>query len=143
MSQPRGFVRDAIRRPLRAAASTRLLDGVLALLELAVATDEHAEDLRRQLAQQVLGRRVMSLHHTSSWPLENITGRTSMPMPSTLASGIIAASSIGPLDAVAVDQVEAAEVLLGLEVRAVRDDRLAAADPDDARSARDRPGPGS
>ena len=78
--------------PGRGGGDDRLLHGVLALLELPVPADEHAEDLRRQLAQQVLGGGVGP--HISRSPAENMTGRTSMAMPSTLASGIIAASSM-------------------------------------------------
>ena len=47
-------VRHALARPLDGGGQQRLLDGVLAGVELAVAPDERAEDLRRQLAQQVL-----------------------------------------------------------------------------------------
>ena len=48
-------VRHAVGGPLRGRGQQRLLDGVLARVELAVAADQRAEDLRRQLAQQVLG----------------------------------------------------------------------------------------
>ena len=43
--------------PLHARREQRLLHRVLAGVEVAVATHERAEDLRRELAQQVLGRR--------------------------------------------------------------------------------------
>ena len=42
-------------RPLRGGGEQRLLDGVLGGVEVAVATHERAEDLRRQPAPQVLG----------------------------------------------------------------------------------------
>ena len=54
ISQPRGLLRDPLRRPVRGRGEQRLLHGVLGGVEVAVPADEHAEDLRRQLAQQVL-----------------------------------------------------------------------------------------
>src|SRR5437868_507975 len=83
--------RHAVGRPLHGRREQCLLYRVLALLELPVATDEHAEDLRRQLAQQVLGG---GFGRHISTPLWYMIGRTSMPVPSTLASGISAASSM-------------------------------------------------
>ena len=64
----------------------RLLDRVLAGVELAVAADQHAEDLRRELAQQVLDR--LAAGHISN-PASSITARTS-----TFAYGVCAASSL-------------------------------------------------
>ena len=46
---------DALIRPLERGGEQRLLHGVLGRVEVAVAADERAEDLRRELAQQVLG----------------------------------------------------------------------------------------
>ena len=60
ISQPRGLSGHALGGPLRRGREQRLLDRVLARVELPVPAHEHAEDLRRQLAQQVLdasGRR--------------------------------------------------------------------------------------
>ena len=48
------MIRYAVVRPLLGRGQQRLLDGVLARVELAVASDERAEDLRRQTAQQAL-----------------------------------------------------------------------------------------
>ena len=84
-------VGHSLGRPLHGGGRRRLLHGVLAPLELAVPADQHAEDLRRELAQQVLDGRG---GHASSVPSENITWRTSTPRPSIAASGIRAASSI-------------------------------------------------
>ena len=91
ISQPRGLSGTPSAGHCTAAASTRLLDGVLAPLELAVPAHQPAEDLRRELAQQVLDG---GGGHASSVPSENITWRTSTPSPSIAASGIWAASSI-------------------------------------------------
>jgi hypothetical protein len=63
VDQPPGGHRDepgsralghALLGPLRRGGEQRLLHGVLARVEPVVPTDEHAEDLRRELAQQVL-----------------------------------------------------------------------------------------
>ena len=63
VDQPPGGHRDepgsrvlghALLGPLRRGGEQRLLHGVLARVEPAVPTDERAEDLRRELAQQVL-----------------------------------------------------------------------------------------
>src|SRR6185503_12423316 len=48
------LLRDAVPRPARRRDDERLLDGVLGRGEVAVPADEHAEDLRRELAQQAL-----------------------------------------------------------------------------------------
>ena len=55
-------VGHALARPLHGGGEQRLLHRVLARVEAPVAADEHAEDLRRQLAQQVLDARVRSSH---------------------------------------------------------------------------------
>jgi hypothetical protein len=55
--QPRaGPVRDSLGRPLRGGGGQGLLDGVLAGVELPVPAGQLAEDLRREVAQQVLER---------------------------------------------------------------------------------------
>ena len=65
---------EPVRGPLRRGRQERLLDGVLAGVEPAVAPDEHAEDLRRELAQQVLDAGVGA--HISV-PAVSISGRSS------------------------------------------------------------------
>ena len=52
--------RNTVSRPVQGGREQRLLDGVLGGVEVAVPANERAEDLRRQLAQQVLdtGRNV-------------------------------------------------------------------------------------
>jgi len=53
--EPRPWVlRDTLLRPLQRPCEQRLLHGVLAGVEPAVAANEHAEDLRRERAQLVL-----------------------------------------------------------------------------------------
>ena len=84
-------VRHSLGRPLHGGGEDGLLHGVLAPLELAVPADQRAEDLRRELTQQVLDGRC---GHASNCPSANITCRTSTPRPSIAASGICAASSI-------------------------------------------------
>jgi hypothetical protein len=51
-----GAVRDAVCRPLLSGGEQCLLYGVLAGVELAVPAHEHAEDLRREFAQQAFER---------------------------------------------------------------------------------------
>ena len=46
--------RDAVPRPVHGCREQRLLDGILGGVEVAVPAGEHAEDLRRELAQQGL-----------------------------------------------------------------------------------------
>ena len=46
--------RDAVPRPVHGRREQRLLDGILGGVEVAVPAGEHAEDLRRELAQQGL-----------------------------------------------------------------------------------------
>src|SRR6478736_10324142 len=48
------FLRHAVLRPARRGCEQCLLDGVLGSVEVAVPAHERAENLRRQLAQQVL-----------------------------------------------------------------------------------------
>ncbi len=54
ISQPRGFSGTPSRGPLHGRGEQRLLHGVLGGVEVPVAPDERAEDLRRETAQQVL-----------------------------------------------------------------------------------------
>ena len=81
-----------VDRPLLRRREQRLLHRVLAGVELAVPAHEHAEDLRRELAQQIPDDSIRA-HRQTSAPALNITARTSMARPSMPASGIIAASS--------------------------------------------------
>src|SRR4249919_227319 len=46
--------RNTVLRPVQSSCHERFLDSVLGSLEVAVPANERAEDLRRQLAQQVL-----------------------------------------------------------------------------------------
>ncbi len=50
-------VRDPVAWPLRGRGDERLLDGVLAGIELAVTADQRGEDQRREITQQCLDRR--------------------------------------------------------------------------------------
>ncbi|RAO53578.1 hypothetical protein ONO86_01495 [Micromonospora noduli] len=59
------IVRYAVARPTVRGGDQRLLHRVLGRVEVPVATDQRAEDLRRQLAQQILGG---SLRHRVSRP---------------------------------------------------------------------------
>src|SRR6266566_4756283 len=68
----------ALGRPLRRRSQQRLLHGVLAGVEAAVAPDQHAQDPWRQLAQQLLdpGGGAHNAHN-SSQGRTSMTGRTS------------------------------------------------------------------
>src|SRR5487761_1405950 len=70
-----GIIGNALGGPLNAPGQERLLHGVLAFLEAAVTADERAEDLRRQLAEQVLGG---TWRGQTSAPESYMTGRTSI-----------------------------------------------------------------
>src|SRR5215469_10059863 len=70
-----GIVGNTVCWPLDHCCHERLLHGVLAFVEVAVAPDERAEDLRRQRAEQVLDPAGGS--HMSS-PEVLMTGRTSI-----------------------------------------------------------------
>jgi hypothetical protein len=85
-------LRCAFGGPLLVGGEQGVLDRVLAQVELAgaVATEQRAEDLRRQGAQQVLG--CFAAVQISA-PAENITGRISSARPSMRASGMRWASS--------------------------------------------------
>ena len=67
-------VRQALLGPLERGGQERLLDRVLAVVELAVAPDQRAEDLRRELAKQALD--ALERRHISR-PERSISGRTS------------------------------------------------------------------
>jgi hypothetical protein len=57
--QPRARIfRQAIARPLHRRSERRLLNGILGGSEVAESSDNDADHLRRQLAQQVLDRKV-------------------------------------------------------------------------------------
>src|SRR6266540_2440802 len=74
--QPGSWVaRNAVGRPLDRRGLQRLLDRILATIEIAVTACQCTEDLRRQVPQQSLesGRRRIHI----SKPLRSITGRTS------------------------------------------------------------------
>ncbi len=77
-----------------AAASQRLLDGVLGRIEVAVAAHDGAEDPRRQLAQQVLESltpaSVRPAHRLQ--PLGHLGRRSTAMTPSTAAPGSAARS---------------------------------------------------
>ena len=74
--------RDAVPRPVHGRREQRLLDGILGGVEVAVPAGEHAEDLRRELAQQDLdvGR----------------ARQRSPPLLTALARGSAAASATPP-----------------------------------------------
>ena len=56
ISQARGLSGHPVGRPLLRGGEQGLLDRVLGGVEVPVAPDERTEDLRRQAAEQVLGR---------------------------------------------------------------------------------------
>ena len=90
MSQPFGLSGIPCVGHCIAAAMQRLLYRVLASTEVAVAAEQRAQDLRRQIAQQVLGAGVQPRDHASGvqsvgGPL--ITCRTSIAMFSGLPPG--------------------------------------------------------
>ena len=64
--------RDAVPRPVHRRREQRLLDGILGGVEVAVPAGEHAEDLRRELAQQGLDvglarQRTPRAHSSRTW----------------------------------------------------------------------------
>src|SRR5512133_2052502 len=65
---------NTVLRPVQRGREQRLLDCVLCSIEVTVAANERAKDLRRQLAQQVLdtGRHVQRLPPTS-WRYDSIS----------------------------------------------------------------------
>ena len=75
-NQPRARVRwDAVAGPMVGGGDQRLLDGILRSVEVARAAGERAEDLRRQLAQQVLdaGRDVQRESPRAVWRKASIS----------------------------------------------------------------------
>ena len=103
----------------------RLLHGVLARVEVAVAAHERAEDLRRQRPQQVLDAGVGA--HMSVGGLVHQRPDLDRAEPGERHLG---RDLDRPLVALAVDDVEAAEVLLGLDVRPVGHDGHAVVERD-------------
>src|SRR6202035_1736326 len=74
--QPAGGVgRYAVDRPADRGREQRLLDGVLAVVEVAVTAHEHTKDAGSELAQQVGNGRMDGAHMSLS--LRSSTGRTS------------------------------------------------------------------
>jgi hypothetical protein len=53
---PARIRRHAVSRPVVSGGDQRLLDGILGRIEVARAPGQDGEDLRRQVAQQVLGQ---------------------------------------------------------------------------------------
>ena len=72
------IIRYAVGRPLVGRGQQPLLDGVLARVELSVASNERAEDLRRQAAQQALDVLCARRCHMSCPPPAFMIGRTSI-----------------------------------------------------------------
>ena len=111
------MVREPVDRPLQRRSQQRLLHRVLAQVEAPVATDQRAENLRRELAQQILdacvaGSKVRrGLVHQRPHLDRAVAGERHPRRDLERA-----------FEALAVDDVEATEVLLGFEVRAVGDD---------------------
>ena len=73
---PARIVGETFAWPLDRGRQQRLLHGVLRSGEVAEAADDRAENLRRQLAQQVLGPKLA--HRSTGGPL--MTSRTSIGM---------------------------------------------------------------
>ena len=85
---PARAVGHAALGPAGCGLQQRLLDGVLAQIQLAVAAEQRAEDLRREISQQVLG---VSWRGHISVPASCRIGHTSTAL--WAANGIWAASS--------------------------------------------------
>jgi len=81
--EPRARVPRRVVRPLPRGGQQRLLHGVLGGVEVPVAAHHRAEDLRRQLAQQVLDRR----HQKPSSPEDSTIGRTSAYAVAAISGG--------------------------------------------------------
>ena len=94
------LLRNAVSRPVHGGREQRLLDGVLGGVEVAVPAHERAEDLRRQLAQQVLDAR----RHVQRSPPAVLAGtppsrrrRTARrPSPAAPGSAAAVATPSGP-----------------------------------------------
>ena len=70
------MIRHTLGRPLKGGCEQRLLDRVLADVEVTLAANERAEDLRRQPAQEVLDWGSTVRRHISV-PAVSMIGRTS------------------------------------------------------------------
>ena len=95
ISQPMGVRRDTLLRPLHRGRQQRLLQRVLAGVEVAVMADERTETRRRQTSQQGLDLAVdaaVDVAHISR-PAVSITDRTSTRSSSARAAGIMAATA--------------------------------------------------
>ena len=93
ISQPRGLSGTPCSGHCSVRREQRLLHRVLGRVEVPVAAHQRAEDLRRQLAQQVLGG--VSRHGDAQIPsssTESTIGRTSTYSPS--ASGLTSWAAI-------------------------------------------------
>src|SRR5689334_2745031 len=81
MNQPAArVVRHAFLRPLHAGGDERFLHRVFGGGEVLEAADRRAENLRRELAQQILGGRIQSGNRHTSTGGALITSRTSIGM---------------------------------------------------------------
>ena len=126
-ARPRGLSGQALARPLQRRRQQRLLDRVLGGGEVPEPAHERAQDLRRQLAQQVLdprGRRPRPSRVRSTTAGATPTGRTSTGMfsgtpPRPGAAEMQAAISMTRSGLLHVDQPVAGQELLGLGKRAV------------------------
>ena len=87
-------VRQPVARPLLGGRDQRLLDGVLRGGEVVVAAQQRAEDLRREVAQQVLDRSVMRPAGGADMTCRTSIGRFSCTPPGPGAAEIAAAISI-------------------------------------------------
>ena len=120
ISQPRGLSGTPSPGHWSGGGEQRLLDRVLAGVELAVAPDQRAEDLRRELAQQVLDGAVGRRSVTSPRP-DAVHQR---PDLDGVVLGDRARRSRSPARCSShVDRADAGQLLLGLAERAVGDDR--------------------
>ena len=151
ISQPRGLSGTPSRRPLRGGGEQRLLHRVLGGVEVPVAPDQRAEDLRRQPAQQVLdaltrsrraqisrlGRRLSTIGRTSAYRSSaracSGRGRVASRAAISVARSKLSHSTIHV----------AGEHLLGLGVRPVGHHRDAVLQPRPAGCAPAPPGRGS
>ena len=123
-----GVVGHPFSRPLQRSRSQRLLGGILRQVEVAVAADHRAEDLRRQAAQQVLDLGAVTGGRPSCSALEVRLMLVDRPhvrigaCPDVLGTGTAgeAGGDLGrPVEALALDDPVAGEYLLGFGVGAV------------------------
>ena len=88
ISQPRGLSGTPSAGHWRGGRQQRLLDRVLGGVEVPVPPHQRAEDLRRQLAEQVLGLGLGTAHGQGSRSArDSATGRTSTKARSRMWSG--------------------------------------------------------